>query len=253
MGAIGQLPGARLVPGLLWAGQAGYSSCDMDCWHWTAGYNSIGIIRDRGLCQHLTRDEGIYAFTADAGMVAYTQCEWNRRATANEVESIDGSVSEAQLALMAYREVWVVAQTGIPPVYFDAPAMGAQRMPVGTPYRGVTTHRSLVHRACDMHSDGFDVWVWERVWGGGPPPAPAPELPKEGEMRLFRNRDDDSWYLWDGYGWNEGIPGEVVWDLHVEGKVPASVVGAGTMHWLMLHVGQNVEAQIQRIAQAVDR
>lgn len=170
MPAIGSLPGAILEPGLLWAGQAGYSSCDMDCWHWTAGWNSIGICRDRGLVQHLTRDEGTYQFVADVGMTAYTQCEWNRVATALEVESIDGSVSEAQLALMSYREQWLVRQTGIPPVYYDAVSDGGPRMPIGTPFRGVTTHRSLIHRACDMHSDGFDRWVWERVWGGEPSP-----------------------------------------------------------------------------------
>lgn len=196
MGAIGSLPGAILEPGLLWNGMAGYSSCDMDVFHWTAGWNSIGICRDRGLVQHLTRDEGVYQFVADVGMVAWTQCEFNRVATANEVESIDGSVSEAQLALMAYREQWLIAQTGIPPIYFDAPSMGAPRMPVGTPYRGVTNHRSLVHHACDMHSDGFDVWVWERVWGGTPPP---PEEPED-EMRGFFAVSDDGtvpgyWYV----------------------------------------------------------
>lgn len=177
---LGSLPGAILEPGILWTGLAGYSTCDMDCWHWTAGFNSVGICRDRGLVQHLTRDEGIYQFVADVGMVAWTQCEFNRVATANEVESIDGSVSEAQLALMAYREQWLISVSGIPPSYFDAPSEGAPRMPVGTPYRGVTNHRSLEHQACDMHSDGFDVWVWERVWGGVPPP----EEPED-EMKGF--------------------------------------------------------------------
>lgn len=237
------LPGAILEPGLLWAGQAGYSTCDMDVWHWTAGYNSIGICRDRGLVQHLTRDEGVYQFVADVRMVTYTQCEFNRVATANEVESIDGSVTDAQLALMAYREQWLIATLGIPPTYFDAPSMGAQRMPVGTPYRGVTNHRSLQHRACDMHSDGFDAWVWERVWN---PPEPEPEPIKDGDMRLFRTIETDTWTLWDGYNWTSPVPPAVVYDL-VSSGVPASAVPAATMHWLMVTVGENVEAQIQRI------
>lgn len=237
-----QLPGAILEPGLLWAGLAGYSTCEMDVWHYTVGRNSIALCRDRGLVQTLTRDEGTYQFVGSLDMTAWTQCEFNSRATANEVESLDGSVSDAQLALMSYREVFVLATLGIPQVYYDGP-----RMEPGVPYRGVTCHRNLVHHACDMHSDGWDRSMWDAVMGGAQP-EPTPTT-QEGEMRLFRNRDTDTWYLWDGYNWTTPVPPEVVWDLAV-GGVPSSAVGGATMHWLMVTVGENVEAQVQRIGAA---
>lgn len=190
---MSSLPGAILWPGLNWAGQGGWSSCAMDVWHYTVGRDSRALCAERGLVQHLTRDEGTYQFVADVEMVCWTQCEWNGVATALEVESLDGSVTDAQLALMAYREQWVLATLGIPPVYYDAVADGGGRLPIGTDYRGVTTHRSLVHRACDMHSDGFDRWVWDAVTA----PAPVPE-PEEDDVAAIWWMPDRGAFLVSG-------------------------------------------------------
>lgn len=107
-------------------------------------------------------------------------------------------------------------------------------------------HMSHVHMGLDKHAGMY----WEESWlTPDPEPEQPIEPPKEGGMHLFRNRDSNEWYLWDGYNWNPGIPEEVVGDLAFNG-VPHSAVGAGTMHWLMVHVGENVEAQIQRIGKA---
>lgn len=187
---IGSLPGAILDPGLLWAGQAGYSSGELDVWHWTVGFDSIALCRDNGLVQTLTRDEGIYQFVADLGMIAFTQCEHNRRATANEVESIDGSVTPAQLALMAYRETFVLANAGIPPIFYSTPEDGP-RLPVSTDYRGVTTHASLHQSACAEHFDGFGRWVWDAITAP-PPPPPGPSPSKRKGKRVYLLWGQDS-------------------------------------------------------------
>jgi len=172
------LPGAILDPGSHWSYQAGYSQCLMEVWHYTVGRNSIALCRDQGLVAFLVRDEGIYQFSP-SNAVNFTQCEWNRVATATEVESMDGSMSEAQLRHLQYLTMWKLTTHGIPPFFYNGP-----RMPVLNGYQGVTNHRNLVHQACDQHYDGFDDWVWEYVSGGTPPtPEPTP-IPK-GKKKMF--------------------------------------------------------------------
>lgn len=159
------LPGAILDPGAHWNYEAGVSSCQMEVWHYTVGANSIALIRDQGLAAFLIRDEGIYQF-APSDAVCFTQCEWNRVATATEVESLAGEISPQQLAHLQYLTLWKLTTHGIPQTFYDGP-----RLPIGYPYRGVTNHRDLVHAACDQHYDGYDQWVWEAVT------APTPTLP----------------------------------------------------------------------------
>lgn len=157
------LPGAILDPGAHWSYQAGVADVWMEVEHYTVGRNSIGLIRDQGLAAFLVRDEGVYQF-APSDAVCFTQCEWNRRATATEVESLDGTISDAQLNHFAYLTLWKLSTHGIPPDFYDGP-----RLELGYPFRGVTGHRHLVHRACDQHTDGFDRWVWDRMMAGGTP------------------------------------------------------------------------------------
>jgi len=121
------------------------------------------LIRDNGLCAFLVRDEGIYQF-GPSDAVHFTQCEWNRVATATEIESLDGWISEAQLGHLRYLLLWKLTTHGIPDGFYNGP-----RMPVLNGYRGVTNHRNLIHQACDMHSDGFDQWVWDTVHSPPPP------------------------------------------------------------------------------------
>lgn len=159
---MGWLPGAIIDPGRHANYEAGVTSCAMDVWHFTVGSNSIALIRDNGLCAFLIRDEGIYEF-GPSDAVHFTQCEWNRVATAVEIESLDGSISPQQIAHLQYLTLWKMTEHGIPEAFYDGP-----RMPIGTPYRGVTNHRNLVHQACDQHSDGFDQWVFDAVVAGAP-------------------------------------------------------------------------------------
>lgn len=120
-----------------------------------------------------------------------------------------------------------------------------------------TAFRSLLDRHPDFPIYPHKHWtptscpgaaIEEWINAGCPAPTttpPAPK-PKEGEMRLFRDTDTNTWTLWDGFNWTENVPGEHVWNLAV-GEIPASAVPGSTLHWLKQTVGQNVEALVKRI------
>jgi hypothetical protein len=164
------LPGATYDPGVHWNYQAGQISPINVFWHYTVGRDSRGIIRDRGLAPILVWDQTIWEF-APLDAQCYTQCEWNRRGPGIEVESLDGSISPAQIANLGYVTLFCLTTFGIPQVFHQG-----YRLPVGDPFRGVTNHRDLRHNACDMHSDGFDYWVWEAALGSAPPKKKGVEM-----------------------------------------------------------------------------
>lgn len=158
------IPGAIYDPGAHWNYQAGSFWPLMLVWHYTVGRDSRALIRDRGLACALIWDDVIWQY-APLDAVCFTQCEWNRRSVAYEVESLDGSITDGQIALLGYATTYALLTYGIPADFYDGP-----RLPIGYDFRGVTNHRDLIHVACDMHSDGFDRWVWDAAMA--PPPAP---------------------------------------------------------------------------------
>lgn len=171
------LPGAALDPGAHWNGEAGWSSCLMEVWHFTVGRDSRALIRDQGLAAVLVWDDVVWQF-APLEAVCFTECEWNRRSIGVEVESLDGSLTPGQLANLGYVTLFCLTTFGIPQQFYDGP-----RLPLGYDYRGVTNHRNLVHNACDQHSDGFDQWVWDAITTPPPPP------PKGDTMASFLVND----------------------------------------------------------------
>lgn len=176
------LPGAVLDPGAHWNYQAGYSSMDMVVWHYTVGRDSRALIRNNGLSAVDVWDDVVYEF-APLDAVTYTQCEWNRVSAGYEVESIDGSLTPGQIANLGYLTLFTITTWGIPDWFYDGP-----RMPVGNGYRGVTCHRNLIHNACDMHSDGFDRWVWDQIHTTLPPTL---QKEKEGMLSILIVEDRD--------------------------------------------------------------
>lgn len=158
------LPGATLDPGAHWNGEAGWSSCARVVWHYTVGRDSRAIIRNGGLASILVWDDVIFEF-GPLDAVHYTQCEWNRSSCGYEVESLDGSITNGQIANLGYVTLFSLTTFGIPQVFYDGP-----RLPVGADFRGVTNHRNLVHNACDQHSDGFADWVWNAAMHASPAP-----------------------------------------------------------------------------------
>lgn len=237
------VPGAVLFPGIFANYGAGIIRRWLAIiWHYTVGTNSLALIARNGLCAFLISPDGTIYQMAPWDSINYTQCEFNVIAQGIEVESLDGSITDAQISSLGYLTIFLINAGAIVPIFYDGPRIELSEC------GGVTNHRCLNQHACDNHFDGFGREIWDAIWT--PTPLPEPELPKDGEMRLFHDRDNDLWCLWDGYNWNEGIPTEVWYDL-LSNNVPKSDVSAATMLWLKTHVGQNVEAQIQRIASAV--
>jgi len=221
------LPGATLDPGAHWNGEAGWSTCAREIWHYTVGRDSRAIIRNGGLAALLIWDDVIWQY-APLEAVCFTECEWNRTSIGYEVESLDGSITDAQIAQLGYATLFTLTTFGIPQVFYDGP-----RLPVGYDYRGVTNHRNLVHNACDQHYDGFDVSVWDAIFAPPPPPPPEPPPMREVldmEMIIYCNDGQDTgryWYfppLCDDPEWID--PGWV--DVYKAAGIPADGVASYT-------------------------
>jgi len=149
------VPGAVFYPGAHWNYEAGQIDPSAVFWHYTVGNDSRALIANQGLAPILVRDDIVWQF-APLDACCYTQCEWNRVGPGLEVESLDGSITPDEVTNLGYVTLFALTTYGIPANFYDGP-----RLPVGTPFRGVTNHRNLVHRACDQHFDGFDEWVWD--------------------------------------------------------------------------------------------
>jgi hypothetical protein len=180
------IPGAVLDPGRHWNGAAGWFNPAALFQHYTVGRDSRALIRNNGLAPILIWDDVIWQF-APLEAVCFTQCEWNRWGIGIEVESLDGSITAAQIQNLSYVVLFALVTFGIPQVFYDGP-----RLPVGFPYYGVTNHRNLVHRACDQHYDGFDQWVWEAMTG-----APPVEVDMPQTAGLFQD-DRGAVWVYDG-------------------------------------------------------
>lgn len=152
------IPGAVLEPGAHWNYEAGYCALSIEFLHWTVGTDSRALIRNRGLAAVLVRDGVIYQY-APLNARCFTQCEWNPLGWAIEIESLDGSVDDRELEAVRYITQWALGNGLIPNHWYNGP-----RMPIGTPFAGVTAHANLVHRQCDMHSDGYDDWFFEHIF-----------------------------------------------------------------------------------------
>lgn len=234
------VPGAVPYPGIFWNYGAGVIRNWLAIiWHYTVGRNSLALIANNGLCAFLIAPDGTIYQMAPWDSINYTQCEFNVIAQGIEVESLDGSITDAQVASLGYLTIFLINAGAIVPVFYDGPRIELYQC------GGVTNHRCLNQHACDNHSDGFGQEVWDAIMQPAPPPE-EPEQIKEGEMRLFHDDGRDAWCLWDGYNWTENVPAEHVWNLAVSG-VPHGSAPSATIDWLHKVVGDNVEAQIQRI------
>lgn len=163
------VPGAVPFPGILANYGAGYTALAAVFWHYTVGTNSLLLIANNGLCAFLIAADGTIYQLAPWDAVTYTQCEFNRRGQGIEVESLDGTITVAQLASLRYLTLFLLNAGGSPHTFYDGP-----RLPVGFPVEGITNHRNLQHIACDQHVDGFDQWVADYVLAPDPTPEPEP-------------------------------------------------------------------------------
>lgn len=146
-------PGAIHDPGLNANYRRGRVSRQCNKAHFTVGRDSRALIRDRGLATYLFPKFGRRIQFAPIDAVCSDSCEWGDEGPGFEVER------------MGWHEPFTADQTrevgealrfsnavlGIP---LDSFHDGA-RLPIGSPFRGTVNHGSLIHNACDMHSDGW--------------------------------------------------------------------------------------------------
>jgi len=175
------VPGAVPFPGIMANYGAGrLRAWWLIVWHYTVGTNSLGLIARNGLCAFLIARDGTIYQTAPWDSVNYTQCEWNVVAQGIEVESLDGLVTDEQIASLGYLTIFLCNVGALPLAFYPGP----ERLPVlDASFVGVTCHAFIHQNACAEHFDGFDVDVWNAaIYGGAPAPTPEPE-PEDEDVR----------------------------------------------------------------------
>lgn len=160
---MGWFPGAQRDPATR-ANTTGNAKQNMRL-HYTVGTDSRALIRNKNLAHFLIAADGTVIQFGPTEAIFYDACEWNVTGWGIELESLNGSLTDAQIAACGAVLRWGSEADGIPLIYRDSPD---DRLPVGTVYRGVITHRSLHEQKCDEHYDGFAPEVFARMIGTSP-------------------------------------------------------------------------------------
>ena len=171
----GRIPGFAWEPGVNANYRAGTSTLEGAIAHITAG--ACGGDRAVGLRGYFTAyaprerscGPGAVMF-AEFDATTWAQCEWNRRVFSLEAEklNVDVDMTDYQIESCA-AGVRFGLTVGIAATYRDTPH---DKIPVGGPISGWTSHRSLHEVACDEHSDFWKPEEWDRIRAlavGGPP------------------------------------------------------------------------------------
>lgn len=115
------------------------------------GYATFYIPRDPGACP-----PGATQY-AELDAVTYGACEWNSVSVHVEVEALtmDTTFTAYQIDRCGLA-VAACIESGIADK--DWRLAGGARYSLGTVILGFVDHQDLQHRACDMHSDGWNQW-----------------------------------------------------------------------------------------------
>jgi len=144
------MPGIKHDPGKNAGYRSGKVSRQLAVLHYTVGIDSQALIRNNGLAQFLVPKEALPIQFAEADAVCAHACEWNVKGPGIEFERLSDRepLTASQIAWGGKIIRWLHDTYGYPLKFHD----GA-RLPLGDPFRGFVTHRSLVHKACDQHTD----------------------------------------------------------------------------------------------------
>jgi len=161
------MPGLRHDPGLNAGYRAGRNRMYMVVDHWTAGRNSYGICKDRGLCQILLPKVGapwqfseIDAKCWHAGSAAYG--DYNGHGPGLEVERLSGDepLTHDQRSWLGRINAWMAAEWGVPNVHYWGPRF---------PWHGANFHGHVNHAQVHPNEDGVSPVEWASLGGPGPP------------------------------------------------------------------------------------
>lgn len=168
--------------------------------HFTAGRDSTGPGLS-GLFPFLVRRNGEVVQFAEVDALCYHACEWNRTGPGVEVEYLpgvdDAVFTDASRAACGALVRWLSAEWGIPLAYYDGP-----RLPIGDPFTGFVAHGSLVHQACDQHTDSWPRADWDAMIAAPPT--------SEDEMDRYTIDGSSFYALVPHRGWRPCDPGPAV-------------------------------------------
>lgn len=118
--------------------------------HFTVGTDSHALIKNEGLAQFLVPKETRPVQFAEADAVCADSCEWNVTGPGIEFERLSDKepLTPSQIEWGGRIIHWLSENYGYPLSFYDGP-----RLAIGDPFRGFVTHRSLVHKKCDQHTD----------------------------------------------------------------------------------------------------
>lgn len=162
-------PGATRDPGRNAGYRRGRSRMQLGVLHFTVGTDSRALIRDQGLAQFLLPKVGAPFQFAEADAVCSHACEWNTAGPGLEFERLSwGEPLTPDQVFWGGRIIaWLRDTYGIPLAFH-----GGARLPIGDGFRGFANHGSLVHRACDQHTDGVTADDFSRMVAGDKGAAP---------------------------------------------------------------------------------
>jgi len=158
-------PGAIRQPGKNAGYRRGRTKNQCAVLHFTVGTgDGTGTyIKNNGLAAFYIRKDGRVFQYAEADAICSHACEWNDEGPGLEFEreSWNVALTDAQITSGGQLVLWLHDTFGFPLVHH-----GGARLPIGSPFRGFVNHGSLVHRACDQHTDGITKADFDRMIQG---------------------------------------------------------------------------------------
>lgn len=194
-------PDAIRDPGKNAGYRRGHTKNRLAVLHFTVGTNSRALIRDQGLAAFLfPKDRRPWQF-CEADSITSHACEWNDEGPGLEFERLNWGepLTSTQLKYGGACIAWLHDTFGIPLVWH-----GGARLPIGSGFRGFVNHGSLMHQACDQHTDGITMDEWAAM---------AETEASEEELMRIVSRNDGSGYankLLSPWGWTFEWKGEHV-------------------------------------------
>jgi len=160
--------------------------------HYTAGYNSWGLIRDQGLAQWLvTRDGRVIQF-CEADALCWDSGEWNDDGPGIEIEYRDepeGMFTDAARQATSELIHWLNVEWGLPLNYYDGP-----RIPEGS-HNGFIAHRAIIQS--QPHGDFWPQEDWDLMVSGNAENAPEENPEEETDVRPFLIEAHNGMWLYD--------------------------------------------------------
>lgn len=198
-------PGAIRDPGLNAGYRRGRTLNTHDVAHFTVGRDSRALIRNKGLAAFLFPKSGPPIQFCEVNSITSHACESNDDGCGYEAERMGWHepLTPDQTRWIGEVVRWRNREWGVPLAHH-----GGARLPIGHGFRGVVNHGSLVHKACDQHTDGWTVEEWTAAVGSAP--SPAPSVPQEDDTMLVHTIGAETHYSISESSWRQLHPLEVL-------------------------------------------